>query len=157
MDLISHIFFGLILYGGVDPFLILGTILPDFDKVWTYPKKRIRGSESRTIVTELPIMPLVAIGGYFISPAFTLGVISHMFLDFITGETRPFTPLVKDKVSFNWKLRYKIIIAAIIQYPPINIIVFSIFSHSSRSLKAFNKTSANGTNIEPKILPAIGS
>ena len=114
MDIISHIFFGIILYGRVDLLLVLGTILPDFDKAWTYPRRRIRGADSRTIVTELPIMPLVAIAGYFFSPAFSLGIISHILLDFVTGETRPFNPFSKEKVNFNWPLKYKLVIAVII-------------------------------------------
>ncbi len=126
MDIISHIFFGIILYRGLDPLLILGAILPDFDKVWTYPKKRIKGAASRTILTELPIMPLIAIAGYFFSPAFALGVISHILLDFVTGETRPFNPFVKDTVNFNWRLRYKLILVGAIWGLGIYLIGFGI-------------------------------
>jgi membrane-bound metal-dependent hydrolase YbcI (DUF457 family) len=114
MDLISHILFGIILYQAVDPFLILGTVLPDVDKAWTYPKRRIRGANSRTVLTELPLMPLIAIAGFFFSPAFSLGVVSHLVLDFITGETRPFNPFSTETVDFNWSLKTKLVLAGVL-------------------------------------------
>ncbi len=114
MDLITHAFFAIILYGKIDIFLIIGSFFPDLDKIFTYTKKHFRGAESRTPFTELIIMPLIAIVGYFISPAFSFGIISHILLDFITGETKPFSPFSDEKVNFNWGLKTKVIIGGTI-------------------------------------------
>jgi membrane-bound metal-dependent hydrolase YbcI (DUF457 family) len=115
MDLISHIIFAYILnFGNFDFWLFLGAMLPDLDKFVTYRKGYFGGYRSRTLFTELPFASILIIISNFINPLFTLGLISHYILDFITGETRPFYPFIKNVVNFNLKLKYKVLVGVII-------------------------------------------
>ncbi len=114
MDLVSHIVFACLLnFGRVDFWLILGSILPDFDKVFTYPKRKFRGCESRTFFTELPMAAILIPVSFFFPHTFTIGLVSHYLLDFLTGETRPFNPFVRTVVDFELPLRYKALLGCI--------------------------------------------
>lgn len=118
MDLISHLFFAMILYHKIDFWLLLGSVLPDIDKIYTYPKKRFRGASSHTALGELPFGFILLMASFvftLIYPAafaLTFGILTHVLLDFITGETRPFRPFVTERVDFNWSIKKKIIIGA---------------------------------------------
>ncbi|MDI6806389.1 MAG: zinc dependent phospholipase C family protein [Candidatus Aenigmarchaeota archaeon] len=115
MDIISHIIFACILnFGSLNGWLILGSVLPDFDKFITYRKKQFKGYRSRTLFAELPFTSILIFLSVFINPSFTLGLISHYILDFISGETRPFYPFLKNVVDFNLKLKQKILVGVII-------------------------------------------
>lgn len=115
MDLISHIIFAYILnFGNFNIWLFFGSIVPDLDKFITYPKKQFKGYRSRTLFAELPFSSILIAFSILISPAFTLGLISHYVLDFLTGETRPFYPFFKNVVNFNLKLRHKILVGGLI-------------------------------------------
>ena len=118
MDLISHVFFGMLLYGRFDIWVVVGAVLPDIDKVYTYPKKIFRGAYSHTFIGELPtgvlIVLMLQLMG-FVNPLFFsvgFGYMSHILLDFITGETVPFRPFVKERVNYNWSPKKKIVIGA---------------------------------------------
>lgn len=116
MDLISHLFFSLLLYQRFDVWLLIGSILPDIDKIYTYPKKRFRGASSHTALGELPFGTTLLLASRLLSilypllTALTFGILTHILLDFITGETRPFRPFVTERVDFNWPIKAKIII-----------------------------------------------
>lgn len=120
MDLISHGFFALLLYQRLDFWLILGSILPDIDKVYTYPKKRFRGASSHTALGELPFGSVLLLASLILSLFYpflyslTFGILTHILLDFITGETRPFRPFVTERVDFNWSVKKKIMIGAVL-------------------------------------------
>ena len=94
--------------------MILGALLPDLDHIWTYIKRNFRGADSRTWFHELPVAGMLAVGAVFVWPDFGLGLIAHIFLDFVTGETRPFAPFSKLKVDFNWSVRVKMVIGGIL-------------------------------------------
>ncbi len=117
MDIISHIIFAHLLSGerNISIPLILGAVAPDVDRFYMYLKGKFRGAKSRTFVQELPFLSLLILFGIIIEqPLFSLGVISHIFLDFITGETKPFYPFTKETVNFNFPIKYKIILGGII-------------------------------------------
>lgn len=113
MDPISHIAFVYILaMGNIDIWFVLGAVAPDIDKIFTYLHGKFRGHESRTIVHELPIAATLVGISILINNGLCLGLISHYFLDFILGESKPFYPFFGNVVDFNLELRYKIAIGA---------------------------------------------
>ncbi len=117
MDIVSHIVFAHILSGQQDLSLplILGAAVPDIDRLYMYLKGKFRGASSRTFIQELPFLSLLILIGIVIDqPLFSLGVISHIFLDFVTGETKPFYPFCRETVNFNLPIKYKIVLGGII-------------------------------------------
>ncbi len=116
MDLISHLFFALLLYQRFDIWLFIGAVIPDIDKIYTYPKKRFRGAGSHTALGELPFGAILLLASASLSifypflTSLTFGMLTHMLLDFITGETGPFRPFATERVDFNWPIKAKIII-----------------------------------------------
>ncbi|NIO38066.1 hypothetical protein GTO27_10250 [Candidatus Bathyarchaeota archaeon] len=113
MDPISHIAFAYILAGGnINVWLILGAVVLDLDKIFTYTRKKFRGQESRTILHELSIAAPLIVASILINNALCLGLISHYVLDFLLGESKPFHPFFDNIVDFNLNLRYKIAIGA---------------------------------------------
>lgn len=130
MDLITHAFFALMLAkvlgytltelkveGALQ--LLFGAALPDVDRLYSYPRKKFGGYVSRTFVQEFPFMSCLLAVACLLSTLnfstflFILGLISHIFLDFVTGSTRPFYPLFKRPVNFNLKLKHKILVGAL--------------------------------------------
>lgn len=115
MDIVSHVVFAWLLNGGEMTFwLLLGSMAPDFDKIFTYTKRNFRGYRSRTSWTELPVAALLIAGSVFVHPHLTLGLISHYVLDFLVGQSRPFHPLVGNMVDFNLPLKHKMVIGAVL-------------------------------------------
>ena len=124
MDLISHAVFAMVLGGHFDVWLVAGALLPDIDKLYTYPKKGFRGAGSHTALGELPLgllLVLVVETGAVIAPGFGaalgplgLGILSHLLLDFLTGETGPFRPFLRERVGLAWGLKVKIVLGAVI-------------------------------------------
>ncbi len=117
MDIVSHIVFAHILSGQKDLSLplLIGATIPDVDRFYMYLKGKFRGANSRTFFQELPFLSFLILFGIIINqPLFSLGVISHIFLDFITGETKPFYPFSEKIVDFNLSIKYKIILGAVI-------------------------------------------
>ncbi len=121
MDIISHVFFALMLNQYFDWWVALGSVLPDLDKLYTYPKKRFFRSESHTFAGEIPFSVLFVLifsllslyfGQHLFSLAF--GYMSHILLDFLVGETKPFRPFLKDKVDFNLSLRRKAVVGIVV-------------------------------------------
>ncbi len=109
MDPISHIAFVYILgLRNISVLSILGAVAPDIDKIVTYARRKFRGHESRTIVHELPLAALLVSISILINNGLCLGLISHYFLDFILGESKPFYPFFGNIVDFNLELKYKI-------------------------------------------------
>lgn len=45
---------------------------------------------------------------------FALGLILHIFLDFLTGETKSFSPFSNLTANFNWPMRAKLVLGGII-------------------------------------------
>ena len=115
MDIISHILFGILFSREISLWVIFGTIFPDLDRFYSYPKKNFFKYKSRTWWHELPFLSLVMLVGIMLNLyPFVLGIISHIFLDFTTGSTRPFYPLNKKIVDFNLSRKNKIILGGII-------------------------------------------
>jgi len=115
MDPISHIAFAYILnLGKGSMWLIIGSLILDFDKIYTYTQRKFRGQESRTFLSELPFVCLLIGLATIINKDFTFGMISHYVLDFLVGETKPFNPFQKNIVNFNLKTTHKIVLGAII-------------------------------------------
>jgi len=113
MDPISHIaFVYIIAMGNIDIWSVLGAVVLDIDKIYAYSHGKFRGHESRTILHELPIAALLVGISILINNGFCLGLISHYFLDFILGESKPFHPFFENVVDFNLELKYKIGIGA---------------------------------------------
>lgn len=42
------------------------------------------------------------------------GIMAHFFLDFVTGETEPFSPFSRKRIDFNLSIPKKIILGGII-------------------------------------------
>ncbi len=124
MDLISHAIFAMVLGGHFDVWLVVGSALPDVDKIYTYPKKLFRGAGSHTALGELPLgllMVLLLETGAVLAPGFGailgplgLGILSHLLLDFLTGETGPFRPFLGERVGLRWTLRVKVVLGVVI-------------------------------------------
>ncbi len=119
MDLVTHIFFALMLSQRFDLWVVLGSILPDMDKLYTYPKKRFFRSESHTFIGEIPssvffVLVFSFLSLYFGRHLFSLafGYMSHILLDFLVGETKPFRPFLRDKVDFNLDMKGKLVLGA---------------------------------------------
>ena len=116
-DIISHIFFAFLFarQKTLSIPLIVGAIFPDLDRLYSYPKGIYQGAKSRTFFQELPFLSIVMAVGLLINqPLFSVGIISHFLLDFLTGETHPFYPLSKKKVNFNLPLHLKILVGVIL-------------------------------------------
>ena len=117
MDLISHVLFAHLITGStkISYELVIGSVFQDLDRLYSYPKKRMQRAESRTFFHELPFISLVilwaVVSGHIL---FVYGVISHIFLDFVTGHTRPFYPIVRDDIDFNLPFRAKIFLGVVI-------------------------------------------
>lgn len=134
MDLISHILFSFIFTKSLSIWCILGSVFPDLDRIYSYMKLKFFGHESRTWWHELPFLSVVIfvafVSGFYL---FALGIISHIFLDFVTGSTRPFYPFSKKIINFNLPLKIKILFGAIIWVIGLiyirNTINFGIFFH----------------------------
>lgn len=117
VDIISHIIFAfLIAKQKAFSFpLFLGAVLPDLDRLYSYSRGKYRGAKSRTLLQELPFLSLlITIGVLIGQPLFSLGITSHFLLDFLLGETLPFSPFFKKNVDFNIPIRFKVIIGGII-------------------------------------------
>ena len=115
MDPISHIAFSYILnLGQGSLWLIIGSVILDFDKIFTYVQRKFRGHESRTFLSELPIVCLLIGLSTIVNKDFAFGIISHYILDFLVGETKPFNPFQNNIVNFNLKTNQKIVLGAII-------------------------------------------
>jgi hypothetical protein len=117
MDIISHVLFAFLLARQKELSLplLLGAVLPDIDRFYSYPMRNYRGAKSRTFFQELPFLSLMLIIGILIGePLFSLGIISHFLLDFLVGESRVFYPFYKKPVNFNLPLRFKVLIGGII-------------------------------------------
>ena len=117
MDTLSHIFFVHLLTSSRFSWgLVVGSILPDLDKVYTFLiKKKFRKAESRTLFQELPFLSVlsglfVALGLFEIAQ----GILAHFVLDFMTGETRPFSPFSDKIINFNLSIPGKIILGGVI-------------------------------------------
>ncbi|MBI2676250.1 MAG: metal-dependent hydrolase [Candidatus Aenigmarchaeota archaeon] len=128
MDLISHALFALILNQRFDLWVIVGSLLPDMDKLYTYPKKRFFRSESHTFIGEIPFASMFVFALSFLSPYFgpylfsmAFGYMSHILLDFLAGETKPFRPFLKDKVDFNLGMKGKLALGAAIWLIGLNL------------------------------------
>jgi hypothetical protein len=117
MDLLSHIVLAALLaHGRMSWWLILGAILPDFDKILTYPRGYMTTHRARTAWAELPLSSLLILMALPIHTHLVLGMVSHHILDYLVGETRPFYPFFKSVVSFNLRLRYKALLAVILWF-----------------------------------------
>ena len=117
MDIISHILFAFLLAGQKELSLplLLGAVLPDIDRLYSYPTGNYRGAKSRTLFQELPFLSLLMIIGILIGETlFALGIISHFLLDFLTGETQIFYPFYIKPVNFNLSISFKIIVGVIV-------------------------------------------
>ena len=115
MDLISHIIFGIIFSKNLSLLAIFGAVFPDLDRLYSYPKKRFFSYSSRTWWHELPFLSFVMLIGIVLGLyPFVLGVVSHIFLDFVTGSTRPFYPFSKKIIDFNLSKKVKIVLGGII-------------------------------------------
>ena len=117
MDFVSHVFFAHFLAWKFEfsKELALGSLFPDIDRVYAYLNQKFRKAESRTWIQELPFLSIVV----FVSLMsghnyFAVGVVSHVFLDFVTGETRPFYPFIENKIDYNRSLRTKALMSVII-------------------------------------------
>ena len=127
MDLFSHIFFSIMFFKKVFYLAIFGAIFPDLDRLYSYPKKRFFLYGSRTWWHELPFLSSVMlIGLVFRLYPFVLGIISHIFLDFVTGSTRPFYPFSEKVVDFNLSKKAKIILGGIIWAIGLVFIVYTM-------------------------------
>lgn len=114
MDIISHLVFAVLLNGGVpDILLLLGAVFPDLDKAVTYPKRHFLTHLSRTLFTELPLESIIIAISIVFIPQFTLGLISHYILDYLSGETKPFHPFFGNIVSFQPSMKVKLLVGAI--------------------------------------------
>ena len=117
MDILSHIFFAHLITGVKFSWgLVIGSIIPDLDKPYTLlVKKRLRRVESRTWFQELPFLSLIS-GSLMLAGFMEVaqGILAHFLLDFTTGETRPFSPLSKATVDFNFSIPVKIVLGGII-------------------------------------------
>jgi hypothetical protein len=126
MDPISHIAFSYILnLGKGSLWLIIGSVILDFDKIFTYVQRKYRGHESRTFLSELPFVCVLIGLSTIINKDFVFGIISHYILDFLVGETKPFNPFQNNIVNFNLKTTHKIVLGAIIWL--IGGILYTIF------------------------------
>lgn len=115
MDPVTHVFFTIILrLGQIDPWFVLGSILLDVDKLFTYSKGHLRGYKSRTAFHELPFASLFLLIASVINMNLCFGMISHLLLDFVVGETRPFFPFKNDIIDYNLELKYKFVVGAVI-------------------------------------------
>ena len=115
MDPISHIAFAYILnLGQGSLWLISGSVILDLDKIYTYFQRKFRGHESRTFLSELPLVCLLIGLSTIVNKDFAFGIISHYILDFLVGETKPFNPFQNNIVNFNLKTNHKIVLGAII-------------------------------------------
>lgn len=117
MDALSHIFFAhLITSTRFSWGLVIGSLIPDLDKVYTFLiKKKFRKVESRTRFQELPFLSLLS-GMFMILGLFEIvqGILLHFLLDFVTGETRPFSPLSDKIIDFNLSIPKKIVLGGLI-------------------------------------------
>jgi hypothetical protein len=115
MDPISHIAFSYILnLGHGNLWLIIGSVILDIDKIFTYVQRKFKGHESRTFLSELPFVCLLIGLSTIFNKDFAFGIISHYMLDFLVGETKPFNPFQNNIVNFNLKTNHKIVLGAII-------------------------------------------
>lgn len=117
MDTLSHIFFAHLLTSTrFSWWLVIGSLIPDLDKVYTFIiKKKFRGVESRTMFQELPVLSVLS-GVFMIIGLFGIaqGILAHFLLDFLTGETKPFSPLSNKIINFNLSIPKKIILGGVI-------------------------------------------
>ncbi|GEM_PF-5741003 len=115
MDIISHAIFGIFFAKQVSLQAVIGGVLPDLDRLYTYPKGKYFRHESRTWFHELPFLSVVMAAGFLLGfPLFSLGVLSHVFLDFVTGSTRPLYPLSRKHIDFNLPKKAKVALGATI-------------------------------------------
>lgn len=115
MDIISHAIFGILFAKQVSLQAVIGAVFPDIDRLYTYPKGRYFKHTSRTWWHELPFLSVVITAGFFLGfPLFSLGVLSHIFLDFLTGSTRPFHPFSGRHIDFNLPRTVKVVLGAAI-------------------------------------------
>ncbi|MEE9406290.1 MAG: metal-dependent hydrolase [Candidatus Aenigmarchaeota archaeon] len=115
MDIISHAVFGILFAKQVSLQAIIGAVFPDLDRLYTYPKGKYFKHGSRTWFHELPFLSIVMAAAFFLGfPLFSLGLLSHIFLDFVTGSTRPFYPLSDKHIDFNLNRKTKIALGAAI-------------------------------------------
>ena len=117
MDIVSHGILGILFAKEVSLLAVAGGLFPDIDKLYTLAKGRYRREDSRTWFQEPPFLSFVVVAGFLLGiPAFSLGVISHYFIDFITGSTRPFNPFNKKVIDFNLSIPQKIALGAVIWF-----------------------------------------
>ncbi len=117
MDFVSHVILAHFMTGTLifSKELTFGSLFPDLDKVYVYAKRKFRRAESRTWFHELPFLSLVVlIASLTHHHLFACGVITHIFLDFVTGETRPFYPFIEKKVDYNLSLKIKAVMSVMV-------------------------------------------
>ena len=115
MDIFSHIFFGILFAKDISLWVVFGSIFPDLDRFYSYSKGKFFKYKSRTWWHELPFLSIVILIGLILKIyPFVLGIISHIFLDFITGSTRTFYPIIKEVIDFNLSKKNKILLGVII-------------------------------------------
>ena len=117
MDALSHIFFTHILTGTRFSWgLVIGSVIPDLDKTYTFlVRRKFRKVESRTAFQELPFLSLMA-GAFMVLGLLSVaqGILAHFLLDFMTGETRPFSPFSDRTIDFNLPIKGKIVLGGLI-------------------------------------------
>lgn len=128
MDFISHIFFSIIFLKEISWFGIFGAIFPDLDRFYSYLfKRKFFGHESRTWFHDLPFLSIIILFGILLKIyPLVLGIISHIFLDFVVGATRPFYPFNKKVVDNNLSFKQKIILGGIIWAIGLAFIVYTM-------------------------------
>jgi membrane-bound metal-dependent hydrolase YbcI (DUF457 family) len=115
MDIISHAVIGILFAKQASLQAIIGAVFPDLDRLYTYPKGKYFRHDSRTWFHELPFLSIVASAAFILGFwPFAMGLLSHIFLDFITGSTRPLYPLSKRHIDFNLSRKAKIALGAAI-------------------------------------------